>query len=178
MKRSVQWLARTAVALALLVAVQAVTKAGGQLVTGSCVNLLLAVCAGVLGFGSGAVVAIVSPFLAYLLGIAQSPILVVPGIALGNLVYVALIAVLAKVLRPRLPKVHMFPAVVAAALAKFAVLYLVVVKWIVPTLGVPAEKAAALSATFSTPQLVTALTGGVVAAVIVPLIRKAVRRPA
>ena len=176
MHKSVQWLARTAVALALLVAVQAVTKAGGQLVTGSCVNLLLAVCAGVLGFGSGAVVAIVSPFLAYLLGIAQSPILVVPGIALGNLVYVALIAVLAKALRTKLPKFYMFPAVIVAALAKFAALYLVVVKLIVPTLGVPAEKAAALSATFSTPQLITALIGGILAAIIVPLIRKAVRK--
>ena len=172
MHKSVQWLARTAVALALLVAVQAVTKAGGQLVTGSCVNLLLAVCAGVLGFGSGAVVAIVSPFLAYLLGVAQSPILVVPG----NLVYVALIAVLAKALRTKLPKFYMFPAVIVAALAKFAALYLVVVKLIVPTLGVPAEKAAALSATFSTPQLITALIGGILAAIIVPLIRKAVRK--
>ena len=176
MHKSVQWLARTAVALALLVAVQAVTKAGGQLVTGSCVNLLLAVCAGVLGFGSGAVVAIVSPFLAYLLGIAQSPILVVPGIALGNLVYVALIVVLAKALRTKLPKADMFPAVIVAALAKFAALYLVVVKLIVPTLGIPAEKAAALSATFSTPQLITALIGGILAAIIVPLIRKAVRK--
>lgn len=176
MKKSVQWLARTAVALALLVAVQAVTKAGGQLVTGSCVNLLLAVCAGVLGFGSGAVIAVVSPFLAYLLGIAQSPILVVPGIALGNLVYVALIALLAKVLRNKLPKVYMFPAVIAAALAKFGTLYLVVVKLIVPSLGVPAEKAAALSATFSTPQLVTALIGGILAAIIVPMIRKAIRK--
>lgn len=176
MKKSVSWLARTAVALALLVAVQAVTRAGGQLVTGSCVNLLLAVCAGVLGFGSGAVVAAASPFLAYLLGIAKSPILVVPGIALGNLVYVALIALLARLLREKLPKAHLFPAVLAAALAKFAVLYLVVVQWIVPGLGVPAEKAAALSATFSTPQLATALIGGIVAAMIVPGIRKAIQK--
>ena len=176
MHKSVQWLTRTAVALALLVAVQAATKAGGQLVTGSCVNLLLAVCAGVLGLGSAAVVAIVSPFLAYLLGIAQSPILVVPGIALGNLVYVALIAALAKVLRDKLPKAYLFPAAAAAALAKFVTLYLVVVRLIVPSLGVPAEKAAALSATFSAPQFMTALIGGMLAAVIVPMIRKAVRK--
>lgn len=175
MNHSVKWITRTAVALALLVAAQALTKAGGQLVTGSCVNLLLAVSAGVLGFSSGAVIAVVSPFLAYLLGIAQSPILVVPGTAVGNLVYVAVIALLAKVLRDKLPKVHMFPAIVAAALLKFAALYLVVVKLIVPALNVPAEKAAALSATFSTPQLITALIGGVLAALVVPLLRKALK---
>lgn len=171
MNKSVKWIARTAVALALLVAAQAVTKAGGQIVTGSCVNLLLAVSAGVLGFSSGAVIAIVSPFLAYLLGIAQSPILVVPGIAVGNLVYVAVIALLARLLREKLPKAHMFPAIVAAALLKFAALYLVVVKLIVPALGLPAE----VSATFSAPQLITALIGGVLAALIVPLLRRALK---
>lgn len=176
MNKSVKWITRTAAALALLVAVQAVTKAGGQLLTGSCVNLLLAVCAGVLGLGSAAVVAVVSPFLAFLLGIAQSPILVVPGIALGNLVYVAVIAALAGLLREKMPKTHMVPAVIAAALLKFAALYLVVVKLIVPSLGVPAEKAAALSKTFSYPQLLTALIGGVVAALVVPLLRRAVKQ--
>ncbi len=176
MNQSVKWITRTAAALALLVAVQAVTKAGGQLVTGSCVNLLLAVCAGVLGLGSGAVVAVASPFLAFLLGIAQSPILVVPGIALGNLVYVAVIAGLAGLLREKMPKTHMLPAVVAAAPAKFAVLYLAVVKVIVPALGVPAEKAAALSKTFSYPQLLTALIGGAAAALMVSLLRKGLKR--
>lgn len=175
MNKSVKWIARTAVTLALLVAAQAATKSFGQIVTGSCVNLLLAVSAGVLGFSSGAVIAVVSPFLAYLLGIAQSPILVVPGIAVGNLVYVAVIALLAKPLREKLPKAHMFPAIVAAALLKFAALYLVVVKLIVPALGLPAEKTAALSTTFSVPQLITALIGGVIAALIVPLLRKALK---
>lgn len=176
MKYSTKWLVRTAAALALLVALQAVTKAGGQLLTGSCVNLLLAVCAGVLGLGSAAVVAVASPFLAYLLGIAASPILVVPGIAVGNLVYVAVLAGLAKLLKKKLPRLCWFPCAAAAAVAKFAALYLVVVKTIVPALAIPAEKAAVLSKTFSYPQLVTALIGGILAAVAIPLIQKAVKQ--
>ena len=36
---------RTAMLIALLVAVQYVTKSAGQIVTGSCVNLILAVAA-------------------------------------------------------------------------------------------------------------------------------------
>ena len=46
------WIARTAVCLALLLAVQFFTKSLGQLVTGSCVNLVLAVAA-LIGGGMG-----------------------------------------------------------------------------------------------------------------------------
>ena len=44
MKKTV-WIARTAVCLALLIAIQFLTKSLGQLVTGSCVNLVLAIAA-------------------------------------------------------------------------------------------------------------------------------------
>ena len=43
--RNIRLLVRTAVLLALLVVLQAATKAAGQLVTGSCVNAVLAVAA-------------------------------------------------------------------------------------------------------------------------------------
>ena len=44
------WIARTAVCLALLIAVQFFTKSLGQLVTGSCVNLVLAIKQGFTSF--------------------------------------------------------------------------------------------------------------------------------
>ena len=65
------WIARTAVCLALLLAVQFFTKSLGQLVTGSCVNLVLAVAALIGGVWSGVTVAVISPFCAYLLGIKK-----------------------------------------------------------------------------------------------------------
>ena len=87
-------------------------KPMGQLVTGSCVNAVLAISALVGGLGCGATVAAISPVLAYLL-------------AAG-------------------------------------------------TLKTPMLKA--LPATFSCPQLFTALIGGAAALLIVPVIRKALHK--
>ena len=83
MKKKVLWLTSTAMMIAVLVALQYITKPMGQLVTGSCVNLVLAVTALVVGLGGGVTVALVSPVMAYLLGIAPQ-ILTVPAIMVGN----------------------------------------------------------------------------------------------
>ena len=58
MKISVRKLTETAVLLALLVTLQAVTKSFGQLVTGSCVNGVLAITALLVGMGGGLTVAL------------------------------------------------------------------------------------------------------------------------
>ena len=42
MNKKIRWITETAVMIALLVALQAITKPLGQLVTGSCVNAILA----------------------------------------------------------------------------------------------------------------------------------------
>lgn len=86
MKKTV-WIARTAVCLALLIAIQFLTKSLGQLVTGSCVNLVLAIAALIGGVWSGVTVAVISPFCAYLLGIGPAFLPLVPCVSLGNAVY-------------------------------------------------------------------------------------------
>ena len=164
--------------LALLVTLQALTKPAGQLVTGSCVNAVLAVATLVGGLACGLTVALISPVLAFLLGIAPQ-ILTVPAIMAGNCVYVVLLSLLCgKDLVKRIA------AWLIAAVAKFAVLYLIVVKIICGVLA-PTLLAAgtmkqpmlkALPATFSWPQLFTALIGGAVALVIVPVVRKALHK--
>ena len=58
MNKNVRWITETAVMLALLVALQAVTKPLGQLVTGSCVNAVLALAVLFAGLGSGITVAL------------------------------------------------------------------------------------------------------------------------
>lgn len=161
---------RTAILIALLIALQYATASLGQFVTGSCVNLLLAVAALFVGLWSGVIVAAVSPFFAFFLGIGPKLLVIVPFIALGNLVYVLLLALLAKRFEA-LPR-SLLPAVVAAV-CKFLTLYLVVAKLALPMLGLPDKQVAAMSAMFSWPQLVTALIGGVLAALIVPQIKKA-----
>ena len=163
-------IARTAVLIALLVAVQYVTKGFGQFVTGSCVNFILAVSVLACGLWSGAAIACISPFCAFLLGIGPAFIQLVPAVAAGNLIYVVLLGLLCAKIKCGIGS---YVSVVIAAVAKFAVLYSLIVKLILPVLGLPAPKVAVMSATFSWPQLVTALIGGTLCMVIFPVLKKA-----
>ena len=94
MNKKIRWITETALMLALLVSLQAITKPLGQLVTGSCVNAILAVSVLVGGLSCGLTVALISPVLAFLLGIAPQ-ILTVPAIMVGNSVYVLMLSLLA-----------------------------------------------------------------------------------
>ena len=181
MNKKIRFITETAVMLALLVSLQALTKPMGQLVTGSCVNAVLAVSALVGGLGCGLTVALISPVLAYLLGIAPQ-ILTVPAIMVGNSVFVILLALLADKTGKNLVK--QVVAWISAAVAQFAALYAIVVLLICGVLSVQllasgvmkAPMLKALPATFSWPQLFTALIGGAVALVIVPVLRKALHK--
>ena len=181
MNKRIRWITETAVMLALLIALQALTKPLGQLVTGSCVNAVLAVSVLLAGLSSGITVAVISPVLAYFLGIAPQ-ILTVPAIMVGNCVYVLLLYFIAgtdskKVYRQII-------AWITAAAAKFASLYAIVVWLICGALSKSLLAAGVmkppmlkmLPATFSWPQLFTALIGGAVALCMVPLLRKALRK--
>ena len=181
MRKKIRWITETAVMLALLVCLQALTKPMGQLVTGSCVNAVLAVSALVGGLSCGLVVALCSPVLAYLLAIAPQ-ILTVPAIMVGNTVFVVLLSLLADKSGKKIVK--QIIAWITAAAAKFAALYAIVV-WLI--CGVLSESLlssgtlkppmlTALPATFSWPQLFTALIGGAVALIITPVLRKALRK--
>lgn len=178
MHKKLRFITETAVMLALLVALQALTKPMGQLVTGSCVNAVLAVTVLVAGIYSGITVAFFSPALAYLLGIAPQ-ILTVPAIMVGNAVFVmALHFIAGKQI------LQQIAAWLVAAGAKFAALYAIVV-WLI--CGVFSEKLLssgmlkapmlkALPVSFGITQLFTALIGGAVALLIVPILRKALRK--
>ena len=186
MNKKVLWITETAVMLALLVALQAVTKAFGQIVTGSCVNAILAITVLVAGYSSGLTVAIVSPVFAFLLGIAPNIVTVIP-IMIGNVCYVTLLHLIAgKSLKP----VWKQPvALVAASAVKFGVLYLLVVKVICgvasgsllgkkvgETVVLAPPMLEKLPAMFAWPQLITALIGGAIALVIAPTLRKALHK--
>ena len=181
MKKSVRWITETAVMLAVLITLQYLTKPLGQLVTGTCVNAVLAVAVLLGGMGCGVTVAVISPMAAFLLGIAPQ-ILTVPAIMAGNGVYVLVLRTLSggKISW----SLRTIAAWITAAAAKFAVLYAVVV-WVIcgllaqsllaaGTLKEPMLKA--LPATFSWPQLGTALAGGALALLVVPALRKGLRK--
>ena len=181
MNKKIRWITETAVLLALLVTLQALTKGFGQLVTGSCVNAILAVAALVGGLGCGLTVALISPVLAFALGIAPQ-VLTVPAIMAGNSVFVVLLHFLSD--RQGKHIVRQIIAWLSAAVAKFVTLYAIVVGLICGVLSESLLSAGtlkppmlqALPATFSWPQLITALIGGAVALAIVPVLRKALHR--
>ena len=181
MKQKILWITRTAVVLALLVTVQALMKPFGQLATGSCVNLVLALCVLLAGLPCGLTVALVSPVLAFLLGIAPQ-LLTVPAIMAGNSAYVLLLYGLADRSGKRLWR--QIVAWFVSAVAKFAVLYGIVAGLICGVFAQELLAAGALKpamlqllpATFGVAQLITALIGGAVAQTILPVLRKAIRR--
>jgi len=191
MNKKIRWITETAVMLALLICLQWVgsfvpEQMTKQLITGTCVNAVLAITVLFVGMSSGITVAIISPVCAFLFGIAPNFITVAP-IMVGNVCFVVLLKLLVgKTFKPvwRQPL-----ALIAAAVVKFGVLYLLVVKVIcgvasgallgkklgdIVVLAPPMLKM--LPTMFAWPQLVTALAGGTLALLITPVLRKALHK--
>lgn len=176
MNSKAKWITRTAAMLALLIALQWITKPLGQLVTGSCVNAILAITVRSCGMGSGVTVALLSPLFAFGLGIAPN-VVAVPVIMMGNTAYVAILRVLSGK-----GMIRNAGAVVAAALAKFGIMYLLIGQVVCGLLAdallssgfLKEPMLRALPATFSWPQLVTALIGGLISLAVIPILAERV----
>ncbi len=173
----VLWITQTAVMTALLITLQWATAGtsafAGQYITGSCVNAVMAVTVLFCGMWSGVTVAVLSPFFAFFLGIGPKLLQVVPAVALGNLAFVVCLHLL--IGARKYSFILKIPAVLFCAAVKLAVLYLLVVKLLVPLLMLPQKQALMLGTMFSYPQLITAAIGGLLAIMIVPILKKAVR---
>lgn len=181
MRKKILWITETAVMLALLVALQAATKGLSQFVTGSCVNTVLAITVLLAGLSSGITVAVISPVMAFLLGIAPQ-VLTVPAIMVGNTLFVVALYLIAGKNHRNIPR--QVAGWIGAAAAKFAAMYAIVV-WLI--CGVLSQKLIAagtmkppmlrkLPEMFGLPQLITALIGGAIALLLVPTLRKALKK--
>ena len=175
-REKILWITRTAVLIALLVALQWATSSLGQFVTGSCVNAVLAVAALYGGLWCGAVVALVSPFCAFLVGVGPALIQIVPFIALGNLAFAIMLHYTMG--GKSLSVITQAVCLALSAVAKFVVLYVGVVHVFIPLMGggLKAPQIATFTTMFSWPQLVTALIGGTVALLILPVLKKALKK--
>ena len=172
------WIVRTAVLIALLVTLQAITKPLGTLVTGSCVNFVLVAAVLLGGLWSGLTVALISPFMAFLLQIAPMPIYLVPGVAIGNMALVAVYWLLLNKVKvsKKLEPVMWVAAIVLAAAVKFGVLYLVIKVLIVALVTAIQGAAKAPAALFSVQQMVTAAIGGTLAMAVIKPISYAINK--
>ncbi|MGY3750569.1 ECF transporter S component [Vagococcus acidifermentans] len=166
-----RWITETGLSLALLIVIQMLTSPlKNTLLTGSFVNLVLIVAGSIVGLSSGLTVAVLSPFVARMFGMGPAFLVILPFIALGNMV---LVLVWHLVTRADISNTHVkhLIACVAGAISKFLVLYLTIVKFVVPILIAPPEpQAQILSGMFSVPQLVTAVIGGLAATAILPIL--------
>lgn len=191
MKKTISWIAQTAVMLALLICLQWVGSlipepTAKQLVTGTLVNCVLAITVLIAGMSNGITVAVISPVCAFLFGIAPNIVTVLP-IMVGNVCYVVLLRlIIGKTGKP----VWKQPvALVTASAVKFGVLYLLVVVVICglasgallgqkvgDTVVLAEPMLKMLPVMFTWPQLITALTGGTLALAISPVLRKALHR--
>ena len=191
MNKKVRWITETAAMLALLVCLQWMGSLipeplVKQLVTGTLVNCVLVVTVLVAGRSSGITVALLSPIFALLFKI--TPIMMAaPVIMVGNLCYVLLISfVIGKNSRP----IWKQPvALVAASGVKFAVLYslgvLLVCGLLFDSLNgqvfmgmnvMTMQASQKLTKMFGWMQLITAVSGGTIALLITPTLKKALRR--
>lgn len=179
-RQRILWITRTGVLLALLIALQWITAGtqafAGQYITGACVNCVLAVAALFGGLWSGVIVALLSPFCAFLLGIGPQLIQIVPVIAIGNLTFVVCLYFLIGAQKPGI--LRQTGGLLVSGLAKFGVLYLGVTRLLIPVMGTALKEPQVkkFTAMFSWPQLVTALIGGAVALAILPLLQKAIKK--
>jgi len=163
--KTTQFITRTAILLALTIVFQTMGRAiplgqFNQFITGSLVNACLVIAAAATGIWGGAAVALLAPFGAILTG-APVPLPFAPVIAVGNFILVLMFVLIRK--NPIL-------GIAAGAVLKFGFLF-AGVNIFVSLMGIPAQKAATMIATFSWPQLVTAAIGGAVALIVIRVLR-------
>ncbi|WP_369018323.1 ECF transporter S component [Thermatribacter velox] len=159
----VRWLTRTAVLLALTLAVQSLGLP--QWFTGPLVNAFLLLASLVSGIGSGVLVGLLTPWIALLRGILPPPLApMVPFIMLGN----ALLVIIFSLVRRKKEVLWLsIVALVLAALGKYLLLSQAV-RYLVE---VPPRVAQAMQV----PQLLTALGGGAIALSIERALKKALK---
>ncbi|HZK37794.1 MAG TPA: ECF transporter S component [Clostridia bacterium] len=175
MNKNILWITRTAAFVALLIALQFATSfLNNTIITGSIVNLILVISVMMGGVLCGVTVAALSPIFAKFLGIG--PLwAIVPFIALGNITLVLFWNFIGKRETGKARANHVI-ALIVAAVAKFLVLYISIVKVAIPfLLDLPEKQAGVISGMFSIPQLITALIGGVLAAIMLPILQRAVQ---
>lgn len=154
MNTNLRLLTRAALLLALTLAVQ--MMGFPQLVTGPLVNFFLFISVIFVGIGGGAAIGALTPWIALSRGILPAPLApMVPFIILGNLSLVILFGLLRKL--------NKYLAITVAAVVKFLILASGVRFFV----QVPAPVAKAMQ----TPQLITALAGGVFALIIAELLK-------
>jgi hypothetical protein len=174
------YITQTAVMLALLIGAQFITRSFGQFVTGSMVNLILLVSVFIIGIYGGVTIAVLSPLLAFLAGIGPAFIQIIPFIAFGNILFVTIAWIISKNFIATLSTKNIIISsigLITASLSKFLFLLFGLVTVALPLIpGIKEKQLAVIGTAFSWPQLITALIGSILAMMIVPHLKKAIKQ--
>ena len=165
-----KFITRTAMLIALAVIFQFLGRfiPAGQFVTGPLINACLIVATGIVGVWSGVTVAILSPVIALATGMNPN-ILFAPIIALANIVFVVVFALfIGKDIRTEL-SARPALGIIVGSVIKFLVIFVGITKML-PALNI--KVAPPLIFAFSWPQLVTALTGGIIGLTVLIILNK------
>ncbi|MCR3759578.1 ECF transporter S component [Clostridium felsineum] len=175
MKQNTKNLSRAALLLAIAIVFQFIGKnfPDSQVFVGPAVNAILILSAFVSGTGLGIMVGIFTPLLAFLLG-QLNPMLgpFIPFVMIGNALYVLCFGLL-----KNKGMILSYTGIVIAAVVKFAFLDLSATK-IVHALnilpkGQKGQLATKLLAkSMTTPQLITGLIGGIIAVIIISILKR------
>lgn len=163
-KTGIQWITRTAVLLAIALAVQALHLP--TLVTGSVINGVLVLTAISCGFWAAVLIGCITPWMALVTGIIPPAVVpLVPVIIAANITIAGVFFGLQRFQR--------LAAVIVAALAKFLVFF-VTLRYLLQLfqIKIPAPALAA----FQIPQLITALVGGITAVIVARYLERALSR--
>ena len=179
-KKHILWITQTAMFIALLVTWQHLAGPLGQFVIGSGVNFVLVSACILVGLPSAAIIGVVSPLLAF--AITGRPVfpVIIPFVMAGNVALVVAVHFISVKSYENF-SLHSYirigVAVVAGSVLKFLVLWVGVVHVALPFLipGILPAQTTALSHMFSWPQLVTALTGSILAMIVMPNLIKALK---
>lgn len=183
-KRSVLWLTQTAIGIALVLIAQLISKvipalaviAGpfnvSQLITGTLVNTILIIFTVIVGVRSGVTIGMLSSVLATLLGIGPIFPIITPFIAIGN----ALLVITYYLFHKKQHRPYFYIAIVVAAAIKCAFLWCTVPFALNYVPDIQPIQRTMLSLMFSWPQGITALCGGLISAVIYPLLSHALNK--
>ncbi|MEG1711370.1 MAG: ECF transporter S component [Clostridia bacterium] len=188
MNKTVKFIARTAIMIALVTLLQwlgqvigkAVPVIGPTLITGSFVNAILVLSVIFCGVWGGVIVGCLTPVMALVIGQMGFPVLI-PFIALGNAVLCVVLFLIMKLFKVEndtiLSKrtIALGVGIAGGAVIKFLYMYLILALLILPLLGIPPKAQTLLQANFGVMQLITALLGGVIAVGVFLPLRKAVK---
>ena len=143
----------------------------GQYITGTIVNICLMLSGIMVGVYSGLTIGVLSPCLAFLLGVMKFPF-AIPVVIAGNIVFVLITVLIYKAVSEKtlgLKAIVMIIVVIAAAAIKALVMWFSAKYLLNNFTAVPAP----LIASFAFPQVITGSLGGLLSLALLPILKKA-----